>query len=531
MAQFFYDGQIRRYLLQVIRLLSNFVVKRSDGTLERIPVMYGDMDRQAASMINQGSENILNAAPKIAVYISELSLDRNRLSDATYVGKVHIRERDILENGSYGFDQGQNYTVERLMPTPFRLKFKVDVWTSSTEQKLQILEQLLMLFNPSLEIQTTDNYIDWTSLSVVDLNDIAFSSRSIPVGTNTAIDIATLTLETPIWISPPTKVKKLGIVTSIVASIFGRIGNEDPDYIDGLGVDTSSGSVQLDEFWFSHTTTIGSFDIVVVGKEARLISNTNGQQNVSWAALIDQHPGKYVPGLIKLYLKQPDGSEVLGFGATNPLEDASLVISDWDVDTYPLNDPIPGPARNENAYGSFDAVIDPTQTPPAALSNRVSGTRYLIIENIGGGIRDTFISTNTTNIVNTDVDFDKVDDYKIFVNGYEVESTAVNKQGLFVIQTVHPIPYKSKVSYEIYVNADGPDAWKNADGSDFIADANDIIEWDGRQWVVVFSAKENTDRLIYQTNIFTLVQYKWNGVSWVKSFEGEYRRGEWRIEL
>ena len=32
-----------------------------------------------------------------------------------------------------------------------------------------------MLFNPSLEIQTTDNYIDWTSLSVVNLEWHYFS--------------------------------------------------------------------------------------------------------------------------------------------------------------------------------------------------------------------------------------------------------------------------------------------------------------------------------------------------------------------
>ena len=67
MAQFFYDGQIRRYLVQTIRLLSNFVVKYGDGTLVRVPVMYGDADRQAASVIKQNSENTVLSAPRIAV--------------------------------------------------------------------------------------------------------------------------------------------------------------------------------------------------------------------------------------------------------------------------------------------------------------------------------------------------------------------------------------------------------------------------------------------------------------------------------
>ena len=235
--QHFYDGQIRRYITQVVRLLSNFSVKYGDGTLVRVPVMYGDQDRQAASIVNQNSENAVATAPRIAVYVADLDLARDRLSDSTFVSKLNIRERayDTDEDGNptdYNYSQGNQYTVERLMPTPFDLTLKVDIWSTSTDQKLQIIEQMLVLFNPSLEIQTTDNYIDWTSLSVVELGDVIFSSRSIPVGTQVAIDVASLTLKTPIFISPPVKVKKLGIITSIIANIFENKSDPVLDYID-----------------------------------------------------------------------------------------------------------------------------------------------------------------------------------------------------------------------------------------------------------------------------------------------------------
>ena len=83
-------------------------------------------------------------------------------------------------------------------------------------------------------------------------------------------------------------------------------------------------------------------------------------------------------------------------------------------------------------------------------------------------------------------------------------------------------------------NTDGADAWKGTDNSELIAGENDIIEWNGTRWIIIFDASESGDFLIYQTNIFPVgpgVQYKWNGVSWVKAFDGEYRRGEWRLEL
>ncbi len=93
------------------------------------------------------------------------------------------------------------------MPSPYKLSISADIWSTNTEQKLQILEQILMLFNPSIEIQTNDNFIDWTSLSVVELENINYSSRSIGSSSETEIDVATLGFTTPIWISPPLKVK------------------------------------------------------------------------------------------------------------------------------------------------------------------------------------------------------------------------------------------------------------------------------------------------------------------------------------
>jgi hypothetical protein len=221
--QHFYDGQIRRYITQMVRLMSNFSYKDGKGNLTQIPVMYGDLTRQVANIIRDNSENKIPSAPRMAVYITGLAMDMARLADSSYINKVNIREQAYDSDGKeYLNKEGKNYTVERLMPTPYTLTVNVDIWSTNTDQKLQILEQILMLFNPSLEIQTTDNYIDWTSLSVVNLETLTFSSRSVPVGVDSEIDVATMTFNTPIYISPPVKVKRLGVITQVVQSIFNE---------------------------------------------------------------------------------------------------------------------------------------------------------------------------------------------------------------------------------------------------------------------------------------------------------------------
>ena len=160
---FFYDNQMRRFLLQFIRAFSNFQVeygKDRDGqtTLLTVPVKYGDATRLVSNIIRDNSENKQIPSPMMSVYITAMEYARDRMQEPTFVDKKHIRQRKYDDNtGEYLTTSGNAFTVERMMPVPYNLTINVDVWTSNTNQKLQLLEQMLALFNPALEIQSTDN--------------------------------------------------------------------------------------------------------------------------------------------------------------------------------------------------------------------------------------------------------------------------------------------------------------------------------------------------------------------------------------
>lgn len=65
---------------------------------------------------------------------------------------------------------------------------------------------------------------------------------------------------------------------------------------------------------------------------------------------------------------------------------------------------------------------------------------------------------------------------------------------------------------------------------DIEAKENDIIQYNGTKWTVVFEASTITD-LHYLTNTYTTKQYKWYNESWVSSHEGVYNTGFWRLLL
>lgn len=382
----FYDGQIRKFMTQFIRVLSNFSIELGKGTngqvqLRQVPVTYGDMTRQVANIIRNNSENALQSAPKIACYISSLEYDRERMQNPYHIEKQHLKERNYNDvTGEYDNSLGAGYTIEKVMPSPFRLTVKADIYTTNTDMKLQILEQILYLFNPDFEIQKSDNYIDWTSLSYIELRDIVFSSRSIPVGAEVEIDVASMTFSMPIWLSPPVKVSKLGVIQKIIMSIYDDDGGITKGLIDGTLISKSY-------------VTPNNYALLLTGNQLRMLGSTGINVGtggdgfytgaraettldpfetfgppINWNILLTQY-GRITNGLSQIKLTQENGNEVVGTISTSPL-DETILLFNIDGDTIPAN-----------TITSVNKIINPLTFDASATP--ANGTRYLITADIG----------------------------------------------------------------------------------------------------------------------------------------------------
>ena len=453
--------------MQFTRIFSGFQVEyanENDGvnaaTLLRVPVRYGDASRNAQTIIQENSRNSLPSTPLMTFYITGLDYEQSRMQEPYFVSKINVRQRTYdSATETYETTQGSAFTVERLMPVPFKLTIQLDIWTSNTNQKLQLLEQILTLFNPSLEIQSTDNYIDWTSLSVMYLDRTTWTSRTIPIGTDNPIDVATLTFSMPIWLSSPAKVKKLGVIERVIASMYDAQGDLHNAVTDS---DLLLGTRQV--------ITPYNWAVVLVNNKIQclqqrsVVEEPNNSEldptiiipdsNLLWPTVVDLY-GTLRPGVSQIRLEQPDGTEVIGTIALDPNDDRFMLYN-VDIDTTP-----------QNTLDPIDAVINPlTSGPNDGLDSALEGQRYLLTEDTG----------------------------------------SVN-------------------------NADPAQAWAGANGRGLVAQANDIIEYSNNYWHVVFRAATENNSTQYVTNITTGIQYRWTGDSWVKSYQGVYVGGTWRIVL
>ena len=493
---FFYDGQVRRFITQFMRMISNIQVefgldRNNVIALQRVPVYYGDSSRQVAAILKNNSESTLSAVPAMAVYVSALTYDRERVQDPSMVSSVRLRERRYDPvTGAYTNQQGDIVTVDRPMPTPYKLTLKTDIWTSNTEQKLQLLEQLMVLFNPSMEIQSSDNYVDWTSLTVVTLTDMSWSSRSVPIGTEDPIDIATMTFEIPIWISAPAAVKKYGAIERIITNMYdsagsggsgGTVGSDGfsrPSSSGGSGSTAGSTAYQnymndiMDPakqmartaFRPMHYKVLYTGNTLVLLKHEDLDRSMTSIGDIqsgsvkigspdSWTALFDTF-GEVKNGISTIKLLTATGSEIVGTFAVHPSDNTQVLYTPF-VDTLPANtlDPV-------------DAIIDPLNvTVDSALLNPDTGTRYLILDDIGS-----------------------------------------------------------------YTNSAPSIVWHGPDSQNLVAHANDIIEYNGSGWIVAFNSQA-ANTIQYVTNLTTGIQYRWQEGEWAKSVEGIYNESEWTIIL
>ena len=377
MQNHFYDNQIRRYILQFVRMFSGYTIKTgkkmNDNVTDyyiRVPSRYGDVSRMASTILKGNSENVVNSAPFIACHVQSLQPDRQRLQEPFFQDAVNVNERKFDANTQkYTNETGNKYNVKRMMPVPYILNMQVDIWTSNTDQKLQLLEQILVLFNPALEIQHNDNPVDWTTITTVEMTDLQWSSRGIPAGIEDQIDIATMIFQIPIWINPPAQVTRQNVIRNIINNIYTYTDldslDNDPDAFEFFADLKAQSSVIV---------TPGNYALKVYEEGgstlAKVYANGNYDDSITWETVLAQY-GTLDSGISRLRLKYHGevddlNADVIGTLATT--SDATELAFVVDPATLPTN-----------TITAVDKVINASTAKPgfSGIPAAAVGQRYL----------------------------------------------------------------------------------------------------------------------------------------------------------
>src|SRR6478609_9078945 len=261
-VEYFYDGQFRRTLMHLIWLFSEFQVQfgtddEGNPKYRKVPCRYADFSRMAQYIISGGSENVAKSAPMMTVSVDEFTMARKDVR-SHWSQKIVLGTNVSPAQNEYTPELDKQYFIERFNPVPWDLTFSVNIWTTLLTSKMEIMEQIATLFAPAVTLQTSENPLDWCSLTDVELIGTTFSSRAMPQGTDTDLDIATMQFKCQVWMSLPAKVTK-------PKSIKFLQGIEDTSPIKGevisVGTDDNANKllVQVDSSIYQNITGIKEF--------------------------------------------------------------------------------------------------------------------------------------------------------------------------------------------------------------------------------------------------------------------------------
>jgi hypothetical protein len=176
----------------------------------------------------------------------------------------------------------------------------------------------------------------------------------------------------PIWISMPAKVRKLGIIQKIIASIY--TGQSFSDITDN---DLLLGSRQKITPYGYKLLLLDGILQIIPADSVEVPPNSSFDvppvepATVYWTAVLNAY-GVIRPGISMIALESPYlETEIMGTINFNPLNDSELFYN-IDTDTLP-----------QNTIDPVDSVIDPLAKQPGnGLPAAAQGQRYLIVDYI-----------------------------------------------------------------------------------------------------------------------------------------------------
>lgn len=550
---YFFAGQIRSYRLQIIRAFSNFFVSTGinpDGSpqLHRVPCRYGDSQRMAETILSANSENKLPSAPFISVYVTGMSLAPERRQAPNFVDKVQVNERDY--DGKYLNTVGNRYTVKRHMPVPFNMTVNVDFWTTNTQQKEEMFEQTQVLYNGMIDIQTSNNPLDWTVLTTMEPQNITWSSRSIPIGTDNPIDVMSVEYKIPIFINPPALVEYQKLIEQVIININdGQYDEEAEEWTsqtllnriittpdnarigvtlvnDGVyelqlqseGGDARDLSNLPTQIWGNAVPSLLAGGVFTVNGVAVTIPNTRVEDLVSVMRNLFQGGNLSVRLLLngRLEITNLSGGDVTFVN----IQGAAVESMGFVATTYQGGNLAWW--RLLEKYGNIETL---RTAPPCEPGAEISGSEIHLLtkedlddrtEDLRGVIQLHPINQNI--LVWNALDSSWPSPTQTAITAVINPQTTYPGNGLRDPSPGDRYLLIDEIAQESV-------AWGQQD-----ALPNDIIEYDGERWSTVFESQTATG-IHYVKNLYSQRWLRWSDGVWSNYPQSSYRPGEWRLQL
>jgi hypothetical protein len=252
----FYHKQIRNTVIAFGTIFNNINIKRLDSSGNplqniKVPLSYSPREKFIARLEQQSSltgsdSSVAITLPRMAFEITAYSYDPTRkLNKNQKIGVVTTNADTTKLNSQYS-------------PVPYDISFQLSVFTSNSDDGLQIIEQILPYFQPDYTV----TMIESTTMDTK--RDIPFILESVnyedsyagSLDTSRRIEY-TLSFTAKIYLYG--KISTGAIIKTVSADLYDNTSDESPFRKERVTVTPNPTSADKDDT-YTYTTTLEFFD-------------------------------------------------------------------------------------------------------------------------------------------------------------------------------------------------------------------------------------------------------------------------------
>jgi hypothetical protein len=252
----FYHKQIRNTVIAFGTIFNNINIKRLDSSGNplqniKVPLSYSPREKFIARLEQQSSltgsdSSVAITLPRMAFEITGYNYDASRkLNKNQKIGVVTTNADTTKLNSQYS-------------PVPYDISFQLSIFTSNSDDGLQIIEQILPYFQPDYTVTMIESTTMDTKRDIPFILESTEYSDSYAGSLDTSRRIEyTLSFTAKIYLYG--KISTGAIIKTVSADLYDNTSDESPFRKERVTVTPNPTSADKDDT-YTYTTTLEFFD-------------------------------------------------------------------------------------------------------------------------------------------------------------------------------------------------------------------------------------------------------------------------------
>ena len=255
-GQHFYHKQIRNTVIAFGTIFNNINIKRLDSSGNplqniRVPLSYSPKEKFIARLeqntdLTGDDSSVAITLPRMAFDITGYAYDASRkLNKNQKINKVTTNSDTTKLNTQY-------------MPVPYDVKFELSVFTATSDDGLQIIEQILPYFQPDYTVTMIENSTMDTKRDIpFILENVNYEDSYTGALTSLRRITYTLSFTAKIYLYGP--ISTSAVIKKVSADLYTDTADKSPSRSERVTVTPNPTSADKDDT-YTYTTTLEFFD-------------------------------------------------------------------------------------------------------------------------------------------------------------------------------------------------------------------------------------------------------------------------------